>query len=375
MGPYYSEKAMKDSKLSKDVAKKIRPAWPGGRGEGASHQSRLLRSARVQEHPAASAGQLREGPGCPESGSSNQADEIKAKSVELQKAAERRGRRQRQEEGQGTRASSQTKQKARRGIPGRALLSVPVVAPIQNSEFWITSAFPLISACAARLPAHALGHDTDLGDAGAHGRVDHLHDFAVADGGERRSRTASSRGVTRTASGSDPRPSDSADVLVIDGQPVVGGVFGDNLAARLDLLGVRIDLERQVDVDALLRERQPVAMKITSNTNRTSMRGRNVHVAGGLHDGPRDDFVRAVVLMRGEPSVYLPATFPFLRSVMSATVSICGLSKRVHDVHDGAIGRICVALQKRRSSVPSARRYLAVASARHPWKSAPRQLT
>ena len=42
------------------------------------------------------------------------------------------------------------------------------------------------------------------------------------------------------------------DVLLVDGQPVVGRVLGDDLAERSRPLGVRVGLERQVDVHALL---------------------------------------------------------------------------------------------------------------------------
>ncbi len=84
MGPYYSEKAMKDSKLSKDVAKKyvtrglevedkalaINPDYY----EALAFKNILLRQqANYEKDPAVQKRLL------------SQADEVKAKSVELQK--------------------------------------------------------------------------------------------------------------------------------------------------------------------------------------------------------------------------------------------------------------------------------------------------
>src|SRR5262249_46366320 len=93
------------------------------------------------------------------------------------------------------------------------------------------------------------------------------------------------------------------------------------------LLLLLFGLERQVDVDAALRERQRGHEDDQEHEEHVDER-RDVHVRAGVRDRPRDDFFGAEMLVcvrhRYCPFFALSSA-PGLRSVMSAMFSICAL--------------------------------------------------
>ncbi len=87
-----------------------------------------------------------------------------------------------------------------------------------------------------------------------------------------------------------------------------------------------LGLERQIDVDALLGERQGRHEDDEQHEQHVDER-RDVHVGAGVRDFPADDLLGAEVLVGVRhywpPPSVCPGTFFF--SVMSAMFSICAL--------------------------------------------------
>src|SRR5688572_21270927 len=96
---------------------------------------------------------------------------------------------------------------------------------------------------AHRFASHTVGDDADLLDAGAHGRVDDLHDLAVTDGSgpDEEQRLLAARLVNLAEL---RRRLLDRHFLLVDGQAAVSRVFDDDLTERLGGLRIRVGLER-----------------------------------------------------------------------------------------------------------------------------------
>src|SRR5438067_8542942 len=180
--------------------------------------------------------------------------------------------------------NSPSRHKKRRPAMGR-----PRRILIPNSKFLIAS-----RGGASGL-AHAFGDDADLLDAGALGGVDHVDDVAVA---QRAGRDDEHRLVLALVEDvAQPRLElGQRHVLLVDGQTLVGGVIDHDLADVGRDVGGLLALRRQVDVDALLRERQGGHEDDDQHEQHVDER-RDVHVRTGVRHFSGDDLVGAEVMV------------------------------------------------------------------------------
>ena len=111
-------------------------------------------------------------------------------------------------------------------------------------------------------------------------------------------------------------------------------------------LGRRLGLERQVDVHALLGQRQGRHEDDQEHEQHVDER-RDVHVRTGVRHLARDDALGAVVLV-GVLHYLPPAVAPglVLRSVISADVLDPDLAQVVHRLHDRRVAGVLVALDE-----------------------------
>ena len=136
------------------------------------------------------------------------------------------------------------------------------------------------------------------------------------------------------------------DRLVVDRDRLVGAVLEHDLRVLRVLLLRRLGLERQVDVDALLGERQRRHEDDEEHEQHVDER-RDVHVRAGVRDFPADDLFGAEMLVGVQhywpPPAVCPGTFFF--SVIRRDVLDLRLAQRVHGIHDGAVLGVLVALE------------------------------
>src|SRR2546430_3586692 len=189
----------------------------------------------------------------------------------------------------------------------------------------------LLAAARGRLAGGLLPHperdDADLVDADAFRGVDDVHDLAVPHGGiaddEHRFLFPRLEDVAQAVLQLGHR-----DRLMVDRDLFAGAVLEDDLGVVRVLLRGRLRLERQVDVDPPLGQREGRHEDDEQHEQHVDER-RHVHVRRRVRDFGRDDLFGAEVFVRVLhywPPPDVPVAPPlFFCSVMSAMLSICAL--------------------------------------------------
>src|SRR6266571_5675970 len=191
-------------------------------------------------------------------------------------------------------------------------------APFQERPLkLLTSDFRLLVASrrSAGRPSHAFGHDADLLHAGAPRGVDDVDDVLVP---QRAGSDDEHRLVLPLIEDVAQLRLEGVEghIVVVDRDLLVRRVVHHDLTHFRHGLGVLLALGRQVDVDALLRERERRHEDDQQHEQHVDER-RDVHVRAGMRNFGLDDLVGAEVMM-GVRHYLPPAVSPpvFLRSVM-----------------------------------------------------------